>query len=104
MKRILIYLMLIANLFTGLAFAWDSHPEAFFGHDAVVVGLADQHSPSPDGDKHTDHHCCHGAAHLVAIFHNEPSPFLVGDQRNLTALTQSLRPFYIAPHLRPPIV
>jgi len=104
MKRLMICLLLLANLSSGLAFAWDTHSEAYFGHNPEAVDLADQNSPSPGGDEHTDHHCCHGAAHLLVIVHNEAVPFLVNDQHNLTASTQSLRSLYIAPLLRPPIV
>lgn len=104
MKRILIYLLLIANLFAGMAFAWDSHPEAYLGHNLVAVDVADQNAPSPGGDEHTDDHCCHGVAHLLAILHADAVPFSVGEQHNLTALTRSLPPLYIAPLLRPPIV
>jgi len=104
MKRILIYFLLIANLFTGLAFAWDSHPEAVFGHDAVVVDVVDQNSPSPGGDEHTDHHCCHGAAHLLAIVRSESVPFSDNAQHHLAMLRQSQSSLYITPLLRPPII
>lgn len=80
MKRVFIYILLLANLCTGMAFAWDTHPEAYFGHDAATVGVVDQNAPPLGGNEHTDHHCCHGAAHVVGIVRNEDVPFLVSGQ------------------------
>jgi len=40
MKRVLIYILLLANFGAGLAFAWDSNPEGMASYD--TVGLIGQ--------------------------------------------------------------
>ncbi|MDQ7074233.1 MAG: hypothetical protein Q9O24_03585 [Gammaproteobacteria bacterium] len=105
MKRILIYLMLLSTLSSGLAFAWDTHPEAMVGHDSVALDLLldTDTSLNDSNDTHLDDHCCHASAHLLAMLvphapsnrhHSAPSHL------HPTQAT-SLR--YIAPLLRPPI-
>ena len=104
MKRILICLLLLANLSSGLAFAWDTHPEAMVGHDFAAVELVDDGHEHPDGDLHHDDHCCHGAAHVVGIVFNQTTPFMASRHDGFIALFQAPAFLYIAPLLRPPIV
>jgi len=103
MKRFLTYFLLIANLCSGVALAWDSHPEAMFGHDVAMAALVevDDHD-HPDGDLHHEDHCCHGAAHLMGIPPVAEHAFENGRQSAFTSLSYSLPLPYIAPHLRPP--
>lgn len=105
MKKILITLLLLANLCSGLAFAWDTHPEAVVGHDSAEIDLivGDDHD-HPDGDLHHDDHCCHGASHLVGIVVNHSAQIVAGSHNNFIALSKSFKPLYITPFLRPPIV
>ena len=105
MKKILICLLLLANLSSGLAFAWDSHPEAMVGHDSAAIDLlAGSDHDHPDGDLHHNDHCCHGAAHLVGLIFNQTTPFLASNDDGFIVLTQAPVLLYIAPLLRPPIV
>ncbi len=105
MKRILIHLLLLANLYSGLAFAWDTHPEALAGHDVVLVdGVADDDPDHPDGVRHHDDHCCHGAIHLVGILYDTVVLYAQGDREHFLALISALPFLYLTPLLRPPIV
>jgi len=105
MKKILICLLLLANLSTGLAFALDSHPEAIVGHDSAAIELlAGSDYEHPDGDLHHNDHCCHGAAHFVGLIFNHTTPFVASSADGYIALTQAPSLLYIAPLLRPPIV
>jgi len=105
MKKILICLLLLANLSTGLAFALDTHPEAMVGHDSTAIDLltAADHE-LPDGDLHQSDHCCHGAAHLVGLIFNQATPFVARGHDGFIVLSQAPALLYIAPLLRPPIV
>lgn len=105
MKRLLVYFLLIANLCSGLAFAWDTHPEAMVGHDTVMVDLvAGVDHDHPDGDLHHGDHCCHGISHLIGMFYDASTPVAVADCNHQSSLV-SVSPLpYITPLLRPPIV
>jgi len=105
MKKILICLLLLANLSSGLAFAWDTHPEAMVGHDSAAIELVagDDHD-HPDDDLHHDDHCCHGAAHVVGIVFNQTTQFVASRHNHFSVLSSAPRFLYIAPLLRPPIV
>ena len=106
MKKTLLYLLLLANLCSGLAFAWDPHSETMVEHDAAVVDLvtADQLHHYSDSDLHHDNHCCHGAAHLMGIIH-DATTLIAAAGREEHAFAVAAIPFrYLDPHLRPPIV
>ncbi len=102
MKKILICLLLLANLSAGLAFAMDNHPEVLVGHDSAALDLLTDQD-YPDGDLHHSDHCCHGAAHLVGLIFNQNTSFVASSDENFTALLQTPTLLYIAPLLRPPI-
>ena len=104
MKRILICLLLLANLSSGLAFAWDTHPEAMVGHDSAAVNLVYDDHDHPDGDLHHDEHCCHGAAHLTGIFTTVSTPLIEVESSYRFSMMDTLPSLYITPLLRPPIV
>ena len=104
MKRKLIYILLVANLTLGLAFAWDTHPEALAGHDFAAVNLIDDDHNHPDGDLHHDDHCCHGAAHLIGILSVVSTSDMNVTSGYRVSMTDSLPSLYIPPLLRPPIV
>jgi len=105
MKKILICLLLLANLSAGLAFALDSHPETMVGHDSAAIDLlVGSDHDHPDGDMHHSDHSCHGAAHLVGLIFNPITPFVASCDDGFIVLTQSPAFLYIAPHVRPPIV
>ena len=104
MKRILICILLVANLVSGLAFAWDTHPEAMVGHDSAAVNLMDDDHEHPDGDFHHDDHCCHGAAHLMGIFAIVYTPDMNMKSIHHFSMMDVFPFLYITPLLRPPIV
>lgn len=104
MKRILVYILLVANLASGLAFAWDTHPEAMVGHDSAAVNLVGDDHNHPDGDLHHNDHCCHGAAHLMGI-HSVVSTLGTKMKSGYrVSRIDTLPSLYITPLLRPPIV
>ena len=104
MKRILVCILLVANLASGLAFAWDTHPEAMVGHDSAAVNLVDDDHDHPDGDLHHEDHCCHGAAHLMGILISVSTPLIDAQGSYRFSLMDTLPSLYITPLLRPPIV
>ena len=104
MKKILTCLLLLANLSSGLAFAWDSHPEAVVGHDSADINLlADSDYDYPDGGLNHNGHCCHSGAHLVDLIFDHATPFVASSDDAFIVLTQAPVFLYIAPLLRPPI-
>lgn len=104
MKKILICLLLLANLSTGLAFALDSHPEATVGHGSMAIDLlADSDHDHPDDDLQNNDHSCHGAAHLVGLIFNHTTPLVASSADSFIVLTQAPALLYIAPLLRPPL-
>ena len=104
MKRILVCILLVANLASGMAFAWDTHPEAMMGHDLTTVNLMDDDHDHPDGDPHHDDHCCHGAAHLMGILTIDSTSIVKIKRDYLFSVIDTLPSLYITPLLRPPIV
>ncbi len=100
MKKILIYLLLLAHLFTGLAFALDTHPEAVVGHDSATIDLHYDHS----SDLQYDDYHCHGAAHLVGLIFTQSTQFMASKHHDFFVQAQIPVHLYIAPLLRPPIV
>lgn len=103
MKQLFICILLIANIGSSLAFAWDSHPEAG-EHDSDIINLVgDDHNHS-DGDLHHDDHSCHGAAHLIGIVATISTPLLGAKNDYRVSTTDTLPSLYITPLLRPPIV
>jgi len=104
MKRLLVSFLLIANLCSGLAFAWDTHPEAMVGHDKAKVDMvAGGNHDHPSGDLHHSDHCCHGAAHLVGMLSNNTTQLVEGGRVHLYPPRLVSPALYIAPLLRPPI-
>ncbi len=105
MKKILIYILLLANLGAGLAFALDTHSEGMLGYDSVAIDLrvvgADYHLH--DGDLDNNDHCCHGAAHLVGFVSHQNVQFIEGNHDDFIVLSQTPTLLYISPLLRPPI-
>ncbi len=105
MKKILIYLLLLLNLGTGLAFAMDIHPEAMAPHSSTTINsLTDADDEHSDGDLHHNDHCCHGTAHLIGLIFSHSTSFAPGNHNNLIRLFQTPTALYITPLLRPPIV
>jgi hypothetical protein len=105
MKILLIHILLLANLSSGVAFAWDTHPEAIAGHDEVVLELlgGDDHS-HPDGDLHHNDHCCHGAAHMMCLFNGVTSDNITVSQDYNLYLASAIPLLYTSQLLRPPTV
>ncbi|VAW87044.1 hypothetical protein MNBD_GAMMA16-610 [hydrothermal vent metagenome] len=105
MKKILIYILLLANLGAGLAFAWDSHPEGVVGHDTVVIDwpTVAGHDHSDDDLDHADH-CCHGAAHLVGLIFSQGALLAARSDYEFFMFSRTPNIRYISPLLRPPIV
>lgn len=105
MKKVLIYMLLLANLFSGLAFALDNDPAAMIGHEVASLNqmLDADLDHSNDGLFYGDH-CSHGAAHLVGIFYNASVKRITADNNHLFVPVASLPFLYLSPVLRPPIV
>jgi len=108
MKRTVLYILLLANLFSGLAFAWDSHPEAMAGHEPLVfdrpaTAHSHGHGDSASADWEHANHCCHGAAHLIGFIHEPATPHLLAGGKHPFLSPAPLLSLPIAPHLRPPI-
>ncbi|NOX76348.1 MAG: hypothetical protein GXP17_06990 [Gammaproteobacteria bacterium] len=104
MKKLMTYLLLLATLWSGVAFAWDSDPEVIVGHGAVVIDLAAaDHDYPNNGLQHCDH-CCHGAAHLTGIFYDTCMQDVAASRNHHSFLAITPTSLYIAPLLRPPIV
>lgn len=106
MKRLLISMLMVANLVSGLAFAWDAHPEAMLGGNFAAVNSLDSDHSHPGGDPHHYDHCSHGAAHLMVIHSAVSIPtFDTNATSGYRVSTTDIFPsLYIAPLLRPPIV
>lgn len=105
MKKILIYLLLLANLSTGFAFALDAYPEAAADHNLVETELlVDQDHHYSSSESHLDDHSCHGAAHLLGLVSNQIIPLVTHRDENFSLLSQTPTLLYTAPLLRPPIV
>ena len=107
MRKLLTYLLLVCNLYAGIAYAWDTHAEASYGHDAVVSDVShslDSNSPS-DADTHKSDHCCHGASHLIVLMEDFESfaPSVTNSMR-LHSPIDFLAPHITSPLLRPPLV
>jgi len=104
MKKILIYTLLLANLCSGLAFAWDTHTEMVMDHDVVAVNMVagEVHNHSDSNLPHSDH-CGHGAAHLTGIIYNSSTPVMTGSQNQYSFAALAFNSLHIAPLLRPPI-
>ncbi len=104
MKKLLICLLLLANLSSGLAFALDSHPETVVGHDSTAPELlVGEDHDYPEGEPHHKDHSCHGAAHLIALFSSQAMPLVASGHNGFASLLQTPTHLYIAPLLRPPI-
>jgi len=104
MKKILIHLLLLANLTTGLSFALDSHPEAVMDHGSTAVNLlANTDHDRPDGDLHHNDHCAHAAAHLIGLIFSQSTPFVPSRNNDFVLFLPASASLYIAPLLRPPI-
>ncbi len=104
MKKVLICLLLLANLSLGLAYAWDVHPGVMVGHDLLSADLSacEKHDHAED-DLHHDNHCGHGSAHLVGLVFTQNTPFSTESSRDFSLPIQTPCSLYIAPLLRPPI-
>ncbi|ALP52811.1 hypothetical protein Tel_06385 [Candidatus Tenderia electrophaga] len=103
MKQTISLMLLITTLWSGLAFAWDSHPEAAMGHGAALV-LADDPADHPDNDLHHADHCCHGASHLTGIFNDFAMHLDAPHGAYQRPRAIALPSLYIPPFLKPPIV
>jgi len=66
MRRFLTRMLIVSVLFAGLAWAADSHAEAFFGHDSELSAAHGAGDGTALAERACDH-CCHGAAHLTGL-------------------------------------
>jgi len=104
MKKLLILLLLLANICSGTAFAWDNYSRAVIDHDSSIAGMALAAGQHPSSDVHVNDHCAHGAAHLVGIFYNTSLSVAAVCANHHVAARAPLTSRYISPLLRPPIV
>jgi hypothetical protein len=66
MNRLIIKVLICTVLFMNIAWAADSHEQAFFGHAEEAVHDAQTH-PDHDSDHAQSDHCCHGTVHLTGL-------------------------------------
>ena len=107
MKKLLTCILLLANFWSGLAFAWDTHPEVTPDHGAVTINLmadAANDTDHQDGKLFHNDHCSHGAAHLIGILNDMATPLVISGHAHHSFSALALPSLYIAPLLRPPIV
>jgi hypothetical protein len=69
MKRFIIQVLICTVLFVNIAWAADSHEQAFFGHAEEIMHGAEIHVQH-DSDHAQSDHCCHGAVHLTGLAHS----------------------------------
>lgn len=103
MKHAIILFLIFAILSSGLAWSFDSHSEAFFGHasEAGFLNVADA-DPVDQPDDILDDHCCHATAHMAGLFSPSKEVFYIPRH---SASTYSSSRFYsvsIAPPTPPP--
>lgn len=104
MKKILIYILLLANLGAGFAFAQDTHPQTIVNHEMVEIhSLASSDHDHADDDLHHTDHCCHGSAHLVGLILSQHTLFMTRSHYEFFMLSLAPHMLYISPLLRPPI-
>lgn len=105
MKRILIYVLLFANLASGIAFAWDAHAGAVLGDEwigqSVAAGTGDG---QPAGDVHEDDHCCHGASHFSGVLADHSASIEASVGVHISQALSVLSSLAISPPRRPPIL
>lgn len=109
MKQFLIYLLLIANIYSGIVLARDYHLDSVVHHnDAATLDVLTNSAPdlSDGGVQHGNisEHACHGAAHLTGIFYSVSPSTMESTCNRYSALSFALPAQYISPHLRPPII
>jgi hypothetical protein len=68
MKCFIAKTLIFTMLFVNLAWAADSHEQAFFGHAEEIMHGTDIHAQH-DSDHAQSDHCCHGAVHLTGLAH-----------------------------------
>ncbi|MGD8939085.1 MAG: hypothetical protein PVJ72_06880 [Gammaproteobacteria bacterium] len=66
MKRLIIKVLIFTVLFVNIAWAADSHEQAFFGHAEETMHDTQIH-PEHDSEHAQSDHCCHGAVHLTGL-------------------------------------
>lgn len=66
MRRLISQCLIISILYAGVAWAADTHAEAYFGHGAEWSQGADNQPDTGNGVDTCDH-CCHGSAHYVGF-------------------------------------
>lgn len=103
MRRTFIYLLLLANLVSGIAFAWDTHPEAVVGEHAgdMLSGL-DSNRGEPTDDAPQGDHCAHGAAHLTGMFYDATTDISCSTSVRLRSPLFVATSRDVSPLLRPP--
>jgi len=108
MRRTLLCILLLINLLSGMAYAWDSHPEALAGHDLVnfdgATDIAHSHEHPSTGEWEHLHHCCHGAAHLIGLVYETIAPPRLVAGKPVSGQSASLVSPLLALPLRPPII
>jgi len=98
-------MLLLANLFSGMAFALDNDPAAMLGHEVTAINqMLDTDLGHPNDGLFYGDHCSHGAAHLVGIFYNTALKEVTVDSNHQAVPVASLPFLYISPLHRPPIV
>jgi len=101
MRKFVSKLLILTILVANLAWAVDTHAEAYFGHDSE---LAQEWSPEPENSDIGDvcDHCCHGVAHIIGITGHTDIVLSVIVDSNLELSTQLYRTRSQSPPIPPP--
>ena len=86
----------------GVAWAADTHAEAFFGHGAEWMQGADGHLDTGNGADTCDH-CCHGSAHYVGFPMAESATTGYRENHNSAFVDDSYLSLALTPPTQPPI-
>jgi len=101
MVKLISTLLLVSTLFANLAWAADTHAEAFLGHGSE---WSQDKSPAPGGNGNSDgcDHCCHGLAHLTGLSPQTNISNKLIDKSYLALSTQRYHTRFLSPPTPPP--
>ncbi len=106
MKHVLVYLLILVNLASGVALAWDFHAEAGSGegwNGAEKTAYVDHDQPPLDASEHGQH-CSHGAAHFAGVIADGMFAISVSASKNISSPAGMFSSSYLPLLYRPPIV
>ena len=101
MRKFVSKLLILTILVANLAWAVDTHAEAYFGHDSE---WAQDLSPEPENPGIDDvcDHCCHGLAHIIGLTGNTDIVLPIIVDSTLELATHHYRTRSQSPPIPPP--